>query len=403
MKLPAAAALIALGLASCARVVPAPSSPPAPPPAPAPAPPSPPAPPAPAPPPPENALAAGVRLGPTILQLDLPDEQLRRAFDAFVISCPAIVSRADASGLTRPDDWRALCDEANETPVSPPNIFFASNFVTVEVGDGAAFATGYYEPEIRGCRARRQGCETPIYRVPPDLLEENPHNGVRGRGRLNEDGEFVLYHDRAAIEEGVLANRGLELAWAADPIELFFLQIQGSGRVRMPDGGIMRIGYASQNGHAYTPIGRLLRERGIIPTGVTMQRIVEWLRANPEPGRALMRENRSYVFFRQLTGPGPLGSLNVPVTALASVAVDPRFVPYGAPALLSNMENPRANGLWVAQDTGGAIRGANRFDTFWGAGSEAAAIAGGMASRGRALILIPRAAWERLRDAQAQR
>ena len=348
-------------------------------------------------------VAAGVRAGPAVLQLDLPDEQLRRAFDAFLISCPAIVGRADASGLTRPEDWRALCDEARETPVSPPAIFFASNFVTVEVGDGAAFATGYYEPEIRGCRTRRPGCETPIYRVPPDLLERNPLTGERGRGRLDEDGEFVLYHDRAAIEEGALAGRGLEIAWAADPIELFFLQIQGSGRLRLPDGGVMRIGYASQNGRAYTPIGRLLRERGIIPTGVTMQRIVEWLRANPEPGRALMRENRSYVFFRELTGPGPLGSLNVPVTANASVAVDPRFVPYGAPVLLSTMDNPRANGLWVAQDTGGAIRGANRVDTFWGAGPEAAAIAGGMQARGRALILIPRASWERLRDAQAQR
>jgi membrane-bound lytic murein transglycosylase A len=282
-------------------------------------------------------------------------------------------------------------------------IFFASNFVAVEVADGIAFATGYYEPEIAGCRTRRPGCETPIYRVPPDLLEENPHNGMRGRGRLNEDGEFILYHDRAEIEDGALAGRGLEIAWAADPIELFFLQIQGSGRVRMADGSVMRIGYASQNGHAYTPIGRLLRERGIIPTGVTMQRIVEWLRANPETGRALMRENRSYVFFRELTGPGPLGSINVPVTANASIAVDPRFVPYGAPVLLSGMDNPRANGLWVAQDTGGAIRGANRVDTFWGAGPEAATVAGGMASRGRALILIPRASWERLRDAQAQR
>lgn len=319
-----------------------------------------------------------------------------------MLSCPAIVGRADSSGLTRPEDWRAECDEAREIPASPPSIFFASNFVTVEVGDGAAFATGYYEPEIAGCRTRRPGCETPIYRAPPDLLERNPLTGERGRGQL-ENGAFVPYHDRAAIEDGALAGRGLELAYAADPIELFFLHIQGSGRVRMPDGSVMRIGYAGGNGRAYTPIGRLLRERGVIPTGVTMQRIVEWLRANPESGRALMRENASYVFFRELTGPGPLGSLNVPVTANASVAVDPRMVPYGALVLLSNMDDARANGLWVAQDTGGAIRGTNRFDTFWGAGPEAAAIAGGMQARGRALILIPRASWERLRDAQAQR
>jgi len=399
MKLPAAAALIALGLASCARVVPAPSPVPAPP---APAP-TPPAPPVPAPPPPENAAAAGVRAGPSVASLGLSETALRRALEAFRISCPAIVGRADLSGLTRPEDWRAECDEARRTPATAPSVFFAGNFVTVEVADGAAFATGYYEPEIAGCRTRRPGCETPIYRVPPDLLERNPLTGERGRGRLDENGAFTLYHDRTAIEGGILAGRGFEIAWAADPIELFFLQIQGSGRVRMADGSVMRIGYANQNGHPYTPIGRLLRERGIIPSGVTMQRIVEWLRANPEPGRALMRENASYIFFRELTGPGPLGSLNVPVTANASVAVDPRFVPYGAPILLSDMDNPRANGLWVAQDTGGAIRGANRVDTFWGAGADAAVTAGGMQARGRALILIPRASWERLRDAQAQR
>jgi membrane-bound lytic murein transglycosylase A len=305
--------------------------------------------------------------------------------------------------LTRPEDWRDTCTLVREGHLDVLGDQWRAYLVAVEVGDGAAFATGYYEPEIRGCRTRRPGCETPIYRVPPDLLERNPTTGERARGRLDENGAFVLYHDRSAIEEGVLANRGLEIAWAADPIELFFLQIQGSGRVRMPDGSVLRIGYANQNGQPYTPIGRLLRERGIIPSGVTMQRIVDWLRANPEPGRALMRENRSYIFFRELTGPGPLGSLNVPVTANASVAVDPRFVPYGAPVLLSNMDNVRANGLWVAQDTGGAIRGANRVDTFWGAGAEAASIAGGMQARGRALILIPRAAWERLRDAQAQR
>ncbi len=393
---------LALALASCARVVPPPAPVP-----PTPAPPvrpsPPPAPLAPRPPPApggENAVAVGVRLGPPIRGIGLADDAQRRALDAFLLSCPSIVSRADLSGLTQPGDWRTPCDEARRLD---PAHFFASNFVAVEIGDGAAFATGYYEPEIRGCRNRQPGCETPVYRAPPDLLERNPLTGARARGRLDASGAFVAYHDRSGIEDGVLAGRGLELAWAADPIELFFLQIQGSGRLRLPDGSVMRIGYANQNGRDYTPIGRLLRERGIIPTGVTMQRIVEWMRANPEGGRALMRENRSYVFFRELTGPGPLGSLNVPVTTRASVAVDPRFIPYGAPVLLSGMDRPETNGLWVAQDTGGAIRGANRVDTFWGAGAEAALTAGGMQARGRALILIPRASWERLRNAPAQR
>jgi len=165
----------------------------------------------------------------------------------------------------------------------------------------------------------------------------------------------------------------------------------------------MRIGYAGQNGREYVAIGRLLRERGLLPAPVGMQRIRDWIAANPEAGRALMRENPSYVFFQELTGPGPLGALGRPVTPRTSVAADPKFVPLGAPVLLSGMDNPAADGLWVAQDTGGAIRGPNRFDTFWGAGAEAAATAGSMQSRGRAALLLPRGTLRRLRHAPAQR
>jgi membrane-bound lytic murein transglycosylase A len=274
--------------------------------------------------------------------------------------------------------------------------FFRSRFELARIGDGAAFATGYYEPEIRGSRVRMPGYDVPIYAKPPDLLESNPQTGARGRGRIDETGQFVQYYERAEIEEGALAGRGLEIGWAADAADLFFLQIQGSGRLRLPDGGVMRIGYAGQNGREYVAIGRLLRERGLVEPPVTMQRIHEWMTANPEAGRALMRENKSYVFFRELTGPGPLGALEKPVTAQVSVAADPRFVPLGAPVLLMEMSDPRANGLWVAQDTGGAIRGANRFDTFWGAGEEAALIAGGMQARGRAWLLLPRGTVERI-------
>lgn len=200
----------------------------------------------------------------------------------------------------------------------------------------------------------------------------------------------MLYFTRAEIEDGALAGKGLEIAWAADPVELFFLQIQGSGRVRTPDGSVMRIGYDNQNGREYVAIGRLLRDRGVLPPGgASMQSIVEWLRANPEQGKALMRENLSYIFFKELTGPGPLGALGLPVTPQATVATDPLFVPLGAPVFLT-MDRPEANGLWVAQDTGGAIKGANRFDTFWGAGPEATRIAGGMSASGRALILLPK-------------
>ena len=153
---------------------------------------------------------------------------------------------------------------------------------------------------------------------------------------------------------------------------------------------MIRIGYDNQNGREYVGIGRVLRERGILPAGgASMQHIVAWMRANPAEGRALMRENLSYIFFRELTGPGPLGAMNLPVTPRATVATDPLFVPLGAPVFLT-LDRPEANGLWVAQDTGGAIKGPNRFDTFWGAGAEATRIAGGMSGNGQALILLPR-------------
>ena len=200
----------------------------------------------------------------------------------------------------------------------------------------------------------------------------------------------MLYFARPEIEDGALAGKGLEIAWAADPIELFFLQIQGSGRLRLPDGTIMRIGYDNQNGREYLAIGKLLRERGILPPGgASMAAIVDWMRANPDQGKALMRENLSYIFFKELTGPGPLGALGVPVTPQGTVAADPAFVPLGAPVFLT-LDRPEASGLWVAQDTGGAIKGPNRFDTFWGAGADATTIAGGMSASGEALILLPK-------------
>ena len=230
----------------------------------------------------------------------------------------------------------------------------------------------------------------PIHGVPTDLTRCTRADGQTGRGRVDETGACVLYHTRTEIEEGALASKAPILAYAADPIELFFLQIQGSGRVRFPDGSVMRIGYADQNGREYVAIGRQLRERGILPPGgANMQAIVAWMRANPDQGRELMRENLSYIFFRELTGPGPLGALNVPVSPRATVAADPKFVPLGAPVFLA-LDRPENYGFWVAQDTGGAIKGANRFDTYWGHGAEATQLAGGMSANGVALILVPK-------------
>lgn len=304
-----------------------------------------------------------------------------------------MLRRTDQSGLTQGQDWSPACAAAASWPNETAADFFARYFETAQVGDGAAFATGYYEPEILGARAPGGVYQTPIYRRPPDLIDvdlgqfSESLKGKTIRGRV--DGQkFVPYFARTDIvDSAALASRGLELAWAADPVEFFFLQVQGSGRLRLPDGGIMRIGYDGQNGRDYTGIGKLMKDRGLIKAG-SMQDIMAYLRANPEEGRKIMNENKSFVFFREVNGAGPLGALGLPVTAEATVAADPRYVPLGAPVLLS-LDRAEPNGVWIAQDTGGAIKGANRFDTFWGAGERARTIAGGMSARGTSFLLLP--------------
>ena len=337
-----------------------------------------------------TAQGAGIVAGPSVATLPITDAQAQAARTAFALSCPGLIRRADSSGLTRGTDWQPACAAASQP--GDARTFFATWFEAVQVGDGKAFATGYYEPEIRGSLEQRPGY-VPIYGRPTDLIEvdlgrfSTDLKGKRVRGRV--DGTVLVpYFDRTQIEQGALAGRAPVIAWAADPVEIFFLQIQGSGRLRLPDGSVLRIGYDTQNGRDYTGIGSLMRQRGLLQPGqASMQGIVAWLRANPEQGQALMRENKSFVFFRELDGP-PQGAMGYAVTGQVSAAADPKFVPLGAPVFLS-VDRADATGLWVAQDTGGAIKGANRFDTFWGAGSGAEATAGGMAARGTAFLLLP--------------
>jgi membrane-bound lytic murein transglycosylase A len=238
----------------------------------------------------------------------------------------------------------------------------------------------------------------------PDDVPEAERTGRPPLGRYDDQGRFVRYFERAEIEDGALTGRVPIIAWAADPVELFFLQIQGSGRLVTPEGEVIRIGYAGQNGREYIGIGGVMRERGLLGEGPgkysgSMQGIMAYIRDNPAEGRALMRLNKSWIFFQELTGDGPLGALGVPVRREASVAADPAFVPLGAPVWL-DLDRVEANGLWIAQDTGGAIKGANRFDTFWGAGEDARRIAGGMSGRGKAYVLIPKAAAFRFVEGQ---
>jgi membrane-bound lytic murein transglycosylase A len=354
-----------------------------------------------------NAALAGVALGPAFAALSVSDADARGALASFIESCPKLLTREDASGLTRAADWRASCDAARGWPAASARAFFAEHFTAVQVGDGKAFATGYFEPEIAGSRTRRAGFEVPVYAMPTDLVrgwpDDVPEAERTGRpplGRYDEAGRFVLYHDRAAIEDGALDGKAQVIAWAADPVEFFFLQIQGSGRLRTPEGEVIRIGYAGQNGREYTGIGSVMRERGLLGEGPgkypgSMQGIMAFIRENPAEGRDLMRLNKSWVFFQELTGDGPLGAMGVPVRRESSVAADPAFVPLGAPMWL-DLDRREASGMWIAQDTGGAIKGANRFDTFWGAGEDARVIAGGMSARGQAYVLLPRTAAARL-------
>ena len=348
-----------------------------------------------------SASAAGLIAGPPIDTLPLSDDQARAALAAFRLSCPGLLRRTDASGLTRAYDWRAPCDAA--AGAGDARAFFAAQFEAVQVGDGKAFATGYYIPEIAGSRERRDGYEVPIFARPSDLIDVDlgqfsaELKGRRIRGRV-DGASFVPYFDRTAIEGGALDGRARVLAWAADPVALFFLQIQGSGNLRLPDGGLMRIGYDTQNGRDYTGIGALMRQRGLLASGqASMQGIVQYLRDHPAEGAALMRENRSYVFFRELQG-GALGAMGYPVAGGVSAAADPKFVPLGAPVFLS-MDRQDASALWIAQDTGGAIKGANRIDTFWGAGPQAEAVAGGMSAHGTAWLLLPVGTLARLQGA----
>lgn len=351
-----------------------------------------------------NARSAGARPGPAIATLPIDDAGARRALAAFRISCPAVQRRNDASGLTRGVDWQPACAAASGWPDGDARGFFARYFETAIVSDGQGFATGYYEPEIEGSRARAPGYDVPIYARPKDIVEvdlgqfSDALKGKSVRGRVSSN-RLIPYYERREIVGGALAGRGLEIAWARDPVEFFFLQVQGSGRLRLPDGQVMRIGYDGQNGRDYTGIGKWMKDQGMLQPGQSsMQGIMAVLRSQPDGGASVMDVNKSFVFFKELTGAGPLGALGLPVTPRGTVAADPAFVPLGAPVFL-DLDRAEADGLWVAQDTGGAIKGANRFDTFWGAGAEARTIAGGMSGRGQVYLLLPVGSLARLQGA----
>lgn len=270
-------------------------------------------------------------------------------------------------------------------------------------GEEEGLFTGYYEAQLLGSRRRSARYHVPLYRNPGDIIrvdlgEFRPDlAGKKIAGRLSGN-RLEPYFDRAAIEDGALAGRRLELVWVDDAIDAFFLQIQGSGRVDLAEGGTMRVGYAGGNGHLYYAIGKELIARGVPAAQVSMQSIRRFLLDHPGEAEAVMNKNPSFVFFQKLDGEGPLGSEGVALTPGRSLAVDQTFLPMGLPVFVAatapHLDSTQADQpferLLVAQDTGGAIQGPVRGDVFWGHGVEAAEIAGRMKNRGRLWVLLPK-------------
>ncbi len=333
------------------------------------------------------------------------------AVDGWLLDRPAAALQTFQSScraVGRRSQWQQVCSAAQAIdPVTDENAraFFEGNFqpyqVTEEDGNAVGLLTGYYAPELEGRREPDATFRYPLYRQPDDLLivdldDLYPELGnYRLRGRLVGN-RVVPYFDRSEIDNGKNPLEGFELFWVADPVDLFFLHIQGSGRIRLPGGERVMVNYANQNGYPYRSIGKLLLERNAMTREqMSMQNIRRWVQDHPEDGLELLAENPSYVFFRELE-PGvtaPLGALGIPLTPLRSLAVDPRTIPLGAPVFVATnypgTELPMQQ-LMVAQDTGGAIKGRVRGDFFWGLGQEAGLAAGKMKQDCRFWVLLPK-------------
>jgi membrane-bound lytic murein transglycosylase A len=320
------------------------------------------------------------------------------AWEAFQLSC---------STLKRQAAWASVCESASSVPAQPEQVrrFFESHFLPYRVSNPdksrLGMITGYYEPLLNGSKTRTSRFRYPVYAPPSDLLTVDlaavyPElKGMRLRGRL-QGSKIVPYYNRAEIENGSAPIKGTELYWVDDAVDLFFLQIQGSGKIRLPSGELARVGYADQNGFPYKSIGKALVERGELTLDkASMQGIKDWAKRNPGKLNELLNTNASYVFFRELPNPlgGPLGAMGLPLTEGRSIAIDPRSIPLGAPVFLMTTwpnENRPLNRLMMAQDTGGAIKGAVRADLFWGFGHEAGKLAGSMKQNGRMWVLLPK-------------
>jgi membrane-bound lytic murein transglycosylase A len=333
------------------------------------------------------------------------DDDHAAAFRAFSKSCAAILNGSKAVRAARPmygGLYKACRRAAELGPVNEAQArsFFESRFrpyAISKAGEADGFFTGYYETEVEGSRVRTAEFKYPFYARPADLIMPK---SKRGHPARRAGKKLVPYYTRAQIEDGAIAGKGLVLCWAKDPVDVFFAQIQGSTRVKLQDGGMLRLNYIAHNGLPYTPVGRYLIDKGYIPReDMSMDRIRAWMDANPEEARELRRTNRSYVFFEK-TDLGAHtaieGAQGVTLTPLRSLAVDKSIHVYGTPIwidanlpIASEEPNTPFRRLLIAQDTGSAIVGPARADIFFGAGEEIGHVAGRIKQHGRFVMLVP--------------
>ncbi|HSI02005.1 MAG TPA: MltA domain-containing protein [Reyranella sp.] len=316
------------------------------------------------------------------------DDRQGEALVAFKRSCPKLVAGPETRIVTdggektiAPGEWKLICDAAagiKDSDTAAARHFFEDNFRPLVIKVPGRF-TGYFEPELRGSRAPSRLFTVPVYRRPPDL----------GEGP---------YYTRAEIEQGALKGKGLEIAWVQDPVALFEVQVQGSGRIHLAEGGTLTIGFDGSNNRPYTAIGGVLADKGVFRRDeVNWPSIRDWLKRNPQDGREVMRKNERYIFFKDTRSTAAAGSEGVPLTAQRSLAIDIRFTPYGTPIWIDTQRpvagKPGAleiyRRLLIAQDTGAAIKGAARGDVFFGGGANAADWAGRMVGSGQAIVLVP--------------
>ena len=316
------------------------------------------------------------------------DDRQAEALTAFRRSCPKLTAGPETRIVTdggekviAPAEWKTICDAASgigDKDTRAARGFFEENFRPLIVQAPGRF-TGYFEPEMRGSRAPSRLFTIPVYRRPPDL----------------GDGP---YYTRAEIEQGALKGKGLEIAWVQDPVALFEVQVQGSGRIHLAEGGVLSIGFDGSNNRTYTAIGGVLADMGMMRRDeANWPAIRDWLKRNPQDGREVMRKNERYIFFKDTRSSAATGSEGVPLTAQRSLAVDTKFTPYGTPIWIDTQRPVAAKAgsleiyrrLLIAQDTGTAIKGPARGDVFFGGGANAADWAGRMVGGGQAIVLVP--------------